>query len=738
MAPITDIVLTDAQIRYAGRKLLEYRPLPAAAQFHASLAKNRWFIGGNRCLGGEQEIYDPVAGKYRRVDSIKGPWHVLAWDGTKLVTSEASEPFTKPAQWILDVGLSSGEHIACSGTHQVLTLDGYQPLGVMRSGCELFRPVSTLGSGQKVPHVDAHRLFGTPSDCPDGYIAGPSSHDEPLRQAIEGDRASFLPRGYARTRTRFVAYALSDDQGGTPKHSRVCRLSGLPSSQDAPSHFEGQFSGTGCRASCTPSGSTLLTRPTVDRSKLGSRPRQSTPGSVRQGSPNISASAHGYESAIDVPCSCSPIPICGTIAITSLEVKRKDVVWDFEVPEYHNYLAAGVISHNSGKSEANIGWDLCRFALNIHPVRVAPPKAIIWAATDSWPMVGKLLWEEKIQAYIPPGRIKKIIWHNQGAGIPNEVRLSNGTKIEFKAYEQGRDAFQGRAIDAFYGDEQCPYDSEGIWQEIQARLMDRNGFTAQSMTPIRFQPWLEQRIRSLPPTDAVFYADLEDNRKSRGGHVDDAEIDMLIAQWPPEIQATRVKGRFAAFLGAVFKTFSREVHVCAPFKVPPDWPKWRSIDFGFANPFVCLWLTRDPDKHWYVYAEHYQAQESIAFHAERIKGLSGKERYRCTWADHDAQDRYELEKQGIKTVAAKKDVHAGIETIQACLKIQPDCRPRLQVFNTCPHTIEEIQGYRWAEGGENKDAKDEPLKVRDHAVDCVRYGLLGAEGGYYFTESELS
>jgi hypothetical protein len=33
-------------------------------------------------------------------------------------------------------------------------------------------------------------------------------------------------------------------------------------------------------------------------------------------------------------------------------------------------------------------------------------------------------------------------------------------------------------------------DSEGIWTEIQARLMDKNGFSAQSMTPIIPQNWL--------------------------------------------------------------------------------------------------------------------------------------------------------------------------------------------------------------------------------------------------------
>ena len=99
-------------------------------------------------------------------------------------------------------------------------------------------------------------------------------------------------------------------------------------------------------------------------------------------------------------------------------------------------------------------------------------------------------------------------------------------------------------------------------------------------------------------------------------------------------------------------------------EIPADWPRWRSIDWGFNNPFTCLWLAQDPDRRWYVYHEHYQARETLAYHAERIKQISGRERYRATWADHDAQDRYEFENLGIKTTPARKDVHLGIEAVQ--------------------------------------------------------------------------
>jgi len=363
---------------------------------------------------------------------------------------------------------------------------------------------------------------------------------------------------------------------------------------------------------------------------------------------------------------------------------------------------------------------------------------VIWAAANTWPLVGKLLWTEKIKKYLPMSQIASIVWHNKQDEIPKELRLVNGNRIEFKDYEQGRKVFEGRAIDAFYGDEQCKSDSEGIWTEIQARLLDNNGFSAQSMTPIIHQPWLEERIKGLPDSDAVFYADLNDNRKSRGGYVDDHEIDLRISQWPEEVRETRIKGHFAAFQGAVYKLFSRDTHVIKPFDIPTDWDLYRAIDWGFNNPFVCLWLARDPDRRWYVYAEHYKAQETLAYHAERIKQVSGSDRYRITWADHDAQDRYEFEKLDIRTTPAKKDIHLGIEAVQACLKIQGDGRSRLFIFKTCPNTIREMTGYKWAEGSETRDPKDEPLKINDHCPDCVRYAIYGAEGSFYFSETDLA
>jgi phage terminase large subunit len=80
----------------------------------------------------------------------------------------------------------------------------------------------------------------------------------------------------------------------------------------------------------------------------------------------------------------------------------------------------------------------------------------------------------------------------------------------------------------------------------------------------------------------------------------------------------------------------------------------------------------------------------------------------------------------------------GIEAVQAALKVQGDGKPRLFIFKTCRNTIKEISGYKWSEGTESKDAKDEPLKVNDHTCDCIRYAIYGVEGKFYFSEGELA
>ena len=63
--------------------------------------------------------------------------------------------------------------------------------------------------------------------------------------------------------------------------------------------------------------------------------------------------------------------------------------------------------------------------------------------------------------------------------------------------------------------------------------------------------------------------------------------------------------------------------------------------------------------------------------------------------------------------------------------IQGDGRPRLMVFATCSHLIEEVAAYRWKPSRGAEDGKQAPIKTADHAMDALRYLVLGlSRSGY--------
>ncbi len=90
-------------------------------------------LGGNRCLAGEQEVYDPVQKKKLRVDEITEPFHVYAYDeeSKQFVIAEAEIPFTKPPSYLIHLMLSNGESIKCTMEHLFLTESGWKPLRVI-------------------------------------------------------------------------------------------------------------------------------------------------------------------------------------------------------------------------------------------------------------------------------------------------------------------------------------------------------------------------------------------------------------------------------------------------------------------------------------------------------------------------------------------------------------------------------------------------------------------------------
>lgn len=211
-------------------------------------------------------------------------------------------------------------------------------------------------------------------------------------------------------------------------------------------------------------------------------------------------------------------------------------------------------------------------------------------------------------------------------------------------------------------------------------------------------------------------------------------------------------GRWAMAEGAVYE-FDRTVHLVDHFEIPPEWRRFRAIDFGFTNPFVCQWWATDPDGRLYLYREIYMTRRTVRRHAAQIRDLSEGEEYEFTVTDHDAEDRATLEEEGIYTTPANKEVSPGIQAVQERLKGAGDGRPRLfmlrdslveadeELIETkkpfC--TEQEFDSYVWAKGQDGKPAKEAPVKLYDHGMDAMRYMVMARpdEMGPGFLYSEV-
>jgi PBSX family phage terminase large subunit len=198
------------------------------------------------------------------------------------------------------------------------------------------------------------------------------------------------------------------------------------------------------------------------------------------------------------------------------------------------------------------------------------------------------------------------------------------------------------------------------------------------------------------------------------------------------------KGLWVAAEGVIYEDWDPLFHVLPRFVPPKTWQRYWVIDFGYIHPFVCQWWAIDGDGRMFMYREIYMTKRTIDQHAEQIMaqvvnklGYWQEPKPTAIICDHDAENRARLEEcLGMSTISATKTVKPGIEAVQVRLRKQGDGRSRIRILAdslveidrdlqdakkpTC--TVDEFAGYVWA-----NNQKEEPVKVNDDGMDCVRY-----------------
>jgi phage terminase large subunit len=182
----------------------------------------------------------------------------------------------------------------------------------------------------------------------------------------------------------------------------------------------------------------------------------------------------------------------------------------------------------------------------------------------------------------------------------------------------------------------------------------------------------------------------------------------------------------------VFNDFKIDVHV-AEVGYDPNMPLYRAIDFGFVNPFVCMWIQVDGKGCVRVIDEYTRSRAAIAVHGENIKGRFNcrEESIAATFCDPAGVGRNdvtgtsavrELRAMGIRTKYRKSSILEGIELVRRALRAG-DGSSKLIIAPKCVRLIEAMQCYHYPDSGSVESGSEMPVKdgVYDHHIDALRY-----------------
>jgi len=391
--------------------------------------------------------------------------------------------------------------------------------------------------------------------------------------------------------------------------------------------------------------------------------------------------------------------------------------------------------NRSGKTTGG-AVETCYALMGRNPYKSTPPPPVYGRvhSVDFLYGVAKIIMPE-IARWLPPSFLKNGSWEDSYDKELRTLTLANKSQLEFKSYEQDLEKFAGTSRDFNWYDEEPP---KHIYNESQARLIDRNGRAFITMTPVEGMTWVYEDLY-LPGLNGDPLVHVVEIEMSENPHLSKEARDAYLSTLDPDERAARSRGEFVAVGGRIFKGFNIHDNV-RPFFIPPkDWYWYVSFDHGLNNPTAILWHAVSPNGKVVTFFEHYQSEWTVKQHAERyweiVKEL-GKEpdilvgdpamHQRSAITGTSIVQAYG--EFGIYIGTKLSDVDSGLNRMVDYLRKTPKFgnESTWTITDNCANLITEMRKYRWKTYASRKSSfennkLEQPHKKDDHAIDSCRY-----------------
>lgn len=385
------------------------------------------------------------------------------------------------------------------------------------------------------------------------------------------------------------------------------------------------------------------------------------------------------------------------------------------------------------------------YVTKTHPFRKMPDEPVRGrvVAVDFLNGVDKIilpLWKQ----WLPKKYLINGSWEQSYSRERHVLTLNNGSFVEFMSQDQDLDKFAGSSRHFIHFDEECP---KSIWLECLARLVDTDGDWWMSQTPVEGMEWIfddiYQPAKEGTKDIGIVEASMEDNPS-----LSKEAIARFMENLSEEERLIRKNGQYIHLGGSVFPEFSPITH-CIPrgkFQPTARHRIIRTMDSGYTNPTVWLWMAVDEDGTIVVFKEHYQSKWNVEQHAEVVNRWtrdilkqSGAELFLTTGDPAIKQTKehtgtsilQEYAKHGIYLAVDNipSDRRIGLEKIQQYMKINPKTKkPYLMITDDCPHLIAELPKLKWKKHASAKVAEQknklEDIRDKDnHCYDALKYAM---------------
>lgn len=345
-----------------------------------------------------------------------------------------------------------------------------------------------------------------------------------------------------------------------------------------------------------------------------------------------------------------------------------------------------------------------------------------WIVARDYPLLKTAMWE--FFKWLPPQL--KLSWKE----TQKELHLPGGSLIEFKSASDP-DSLRAGNIHWFWLDEPALLKRES-YINLEARARRLGGIGWMTGTP-KGMNWLHDDVYQAALQGDPEFAVIHYTTKY-AGITPEKEIEKARSRYSREYFLQEYEARFQTFSGRVYGDFLEESHTDF-LEYNPNWPLYCCFDFGFTNPYVCLWVQIDPMDRVHIIDEYYETGRTSKENAEAVAAYHKERGYgRITDAFADPEgpgERKDLALVGIPTKAKPHEVTDGLEQVRRVLKVRDDGSPGLLVDRRrCRNTIMEFNSYRYPEGRDKTNPAEKPIKKFDHSMDALRHlvvNLLAVE-----------